>query len=135
VSSAPLTVTLHPTGALDLARAPAFAVDAAQEIREGRAVIVDLSGVCFIDSTGVAMLLNALRRATRAGVGFAVICPDGQPRRTIETLRMLDALNVGADEAEAVTRMRRRDVGHAGVGGSSPDGSYAPRRSTPCTLQ
>jgi anti-anti-sigma factor len=69
-------------------------------------VIIDLGGVSFIDSSGVASLVNALRRATRAGLGFAVICGDGQARRTIETLRLIDTLNVGADEAEAMRHMR-----------------------------
>jgi anti-anti-sigma factor len=105
VSDAP-TVILRPIGVIDLARAPALAVDAATEIRAGRHVIVDLSGVSFIDSSGVASLMNALRRATRAGLGFAVICGEGQARRTIETLRLIDTLNVGADEAEATRRMR-----------------------------
>ena len=100
------TVILRPIGAIDLARAPALAVDAATEIRAGHHVIVDLGGVSFIDSSGVASLMNALRRATRAGLGFAVICGDGQPRRAIETLRLIDTLNVGADEAEATRHMR-----------------------------
>jgi len=100
------TIILRPIGAIDLARAPALAVDAATEIRAGRHVIVDLSGVSFIDSSGVASLVNVLRRATRAGLGFAVICGEGQARRTIEMLRLIDTLNVGADEADATRRMR-----------------------------
>jgi hypothetical protein len=51
--------------------------------------------------------MNVLRRATRAGLGFAVICGEGQARRTIETLRLIDTLNVGADEAEATRRMHQ----------------------------
>jgi anti-anti-sigma factor len=101
------TVILRPIGAIDLVRAPALAVDAATEIRAGHHVIVDLSGVSFIDSSGVASLMNALRRATRARLGFAVICGEGQARRTIETLRLIDTLNVGADEAEATRRMHQ----------------------------
>jgi anti-sigma B factor antagonist len=100
------TIILRPIGAIDLACAPALAVDAATEIRAGHHVIIDLGDVSFIDSSGVASLINALRRATRAGLGFAVICGDGQPRRTIETLRLIDTLNIGADEAEATSRMR-----------------------------
>jgi anti-sigma B factor antagonist len=101
------TVILRPIGDIDLARAPALAIDAATEIRAGRNVIVDLSGVSFIDSSGVASLMNALRRATRAGLGFAVICGEGQARRTIAMLRLIDTLNVGADEAEATRRMHQ----------------------------
>src|SRR3954447_13134264 len=44
-----------------LRRALAEALDKARG-----AVVVDLSGVEFIDSTGLAALLNALRRLTRA---------------------------------------------------------------------
>jgi adenylate cyclase len=42
-------------------------------------VLLDLSAVEFIDSTGVSMLLNALTRMTRAGRRLALACPAGSP--------------------------------------------------------
>ena len=42
-----------------------------------KSVIVDLSHVGFMDSTGLALLINANRRLTLRRKGFAVVCPPG----------------------------------------------------------
>jgi|SRR3954452_23492487 anti-sigma B factor antagonist len=100
-------VVLRPIGDLDITCSPRLAVDAGAEIRAGRDLIIDLTDVTFMDTTGAATLVNALRRATRARVGFAIVCPDGQPHRAMTTMRLLDTLNVAADDAAARERMRR----------------------------
>lgn len=99
-------VVLHVGGELDFGHAPPLAVEAAAQIRAGRDTIIDISEVTFVDSTGAAMLLNACRRATRAGVGFAVVCPPGPARRTIEVARLTDSLKVCPDHATALQRLR-----------------------------
>jgi anti-sigma B factor antagonist len=48
------------------------------------AVVLDLCEVNFIDSTGIGVLLNALRRLTRQGRLFAVVCPPSPVRRVFE---------------------------------------------------
>jgi anti-sigma B factor antagonist len=100
-------VVLRPVGDLDITCSPGLAVDAGAEIRAGRDLIIDLTEVTFMDTTGAATLVNALRRATRARVGFAVICPGGQPHRAMTTMRLLDTLNVATDDDAARGRMRR----------------------------
>jgi anti-sigma B factor antagonist len=47
-------------------------------------VIIDLTEVTFLDSAGVAMLMNALRRLEYAGRRLLVVCPRGSVRRTLE---------------------------------------------------
>src|SRR4051812_50225763 len=42
-----------------------------------KAVVVDLSRVGFMDSTGLALLINANRRLSVRRKGFAVVCPPG----------------------------------------------------------
>jgi anti-sigma B factor antagonist len=70
-------------------------------------LIVDLSGLSFIDSTGISILLNTLRRLDRAGHKLAVVCPAGPPRRVFEltgleeTLRISDALDVAQSKLVA----------------------------------
>lgn len=45
---------------------------------------VDLSGVSFMDSAGLALLLGLLRQATRAGGGLVVVSPSRPVRLLLE---------------------------------------------------
>jgi anti-sigma B factor antagonist len=66
-----------------------------------RAVVVDLSQVGFIDSTGLALLINANRRLTLRRKGFAVVCPPGPLRRVFEITDMVETLRVCPDRESA----------------------------------
>jgi anti-sigma B factor antagonist len=59
-----------------------------------QSLIVDLSGVHFMDSTGLGLLLGAYRRMKRRGRGFAVVCPGGPVRRIFELTDLVDTLRV-----------------------------------------
>jgi anti-sigma B factor antagonist len=48
------------------------------------AVLVDLSGCEFIDSTGLSLLVEAKRRLGDASRAFGVCCPDADVRRLLE---------------------------------------------------
>jgi len=66
-------------------------------------VVVDLSAVDFMDSTGLALLLNAHRRLARREKGFAIVCGGGPVRRVFEITDMMGTLNVREDRDAAVT--------------------------------
>ena len=68
-----------------------------------RAVVVDLSNVRFMDSTGLALMLNAARRLTRRRVGFAIACPDGPVRRAFDVTGLDECFKItdGVDDALA----------------------------------
>jgi anti-sigma B factor antagonist len=66
-----------------------------------RSVIVDLTHVGFMDSTGLALLINANRRLSLRRKGFAVICPPGPLRRVFEITDMIDTLHVCPDRESA----------------------------------
>ena len=68
----------------------------------GHPVVVDLSAVEFIDSTGLALLLNAHRRLARREQGFAVVCGGGPVRRVFEITDMVETLGVRRDRETAV---------------------------------
>jgi anti-sigma B factor antagonist len=111
------TTVLRVSGTLDIATAPGFGIRVAELIRRGENdIVVDLSDVTFLDSTGLSVLLNINRRATRARLGSAVICPDGRPRVPIRIARLEDTLRVRDTETEAlrcVEELRRRAPGDA----------------------
>jgi anti-sigma B factor antagonist len=66
-----------------------------------RSLVVDLSQVDFMDSTGLALLINANRRLTRRSKGFAVVCPPGPLRRVFEVTDMVETLHVCPDRDSA----------------------------------
>ncbi len=66
-----------------------------------KSVIVDLSHVGFMDSTGLALLINAHRRLTLRRKGFAVVCPPGPLRRVFEITDMIETLHVCPDHESA----------------------------------
>ena len=67
-----------------------------------RPLVVDLRGCDFIDSTGLSVLLNAKRRLTRRGRGFAVVCPPGHVHRILEVTQLLEALGCHGSREEAL---------------------------------
>jgi anti-sigma B factor antagonist len=69
-----------------------------------QSVVVDLSGVDFMDSTGLALLINANRRLSLRRKGFAVVCPPGHLRRVFEITDMLETLGVSPDRESALAR-------------------------------
>lgn len=89
-------------GELDIATAPRMIAalnDAFAELE--LPLVVDLSSVNFMDSTGLALLINAYRRVKRRGQGFAIVCPGGPISRVFEIADMVDSLHVCPDRASA----------------------------------
>ena len=77
-------VVLRLYGELDMVTAPALAsvVDTALD-SEPVAISLDLSGVTFVDSTGLNVFVSAHRRATSTGCSFALRAPRRAVLRTI----------------------------------------------------
>lgn len=89
VSRADGTVTVRFEGELDMTAADA----AAAVLREAgagapRAVVVDLQGLTFMDSTGVRLLIDAYRRSSGAGHAFAVRDGAGPARRVLRLVQL-----------------------------------------------
>ena len=89
-------------GELDIATAPRLISvlnEAVQDVLH--ALVVDLSKCGFMDSTGLALLINAHRRLTRRSKGFALVCPPGPLRRVFEITDMVETLHVRPDRESA----------------------------------
>jgi anti-anti-sigma factor len=89
-------------GELDIGSA-ARLLGALNEIinRVPKPLVLDLSKVGFMDSTGLALLINARRRLGRRGHGFAVVCPHGSLRRVFEMADLVEILHVCPDRSSA----------------------------------
>jgi len=91
------------TGELDAASAPALRERLAEVATRGSGpLVIDLTALDFIDSTGLILLINAKRRLTRRARGFALVCPPGHVRRVLEVTQLLDALDCHASRHDAL---------------------------------
>jgi anti-anti-sigma factor len=91
-------------GEIDIATSPRLIAALNEVVTDtSGAVLVDLSGVEFMDSTGLALLVRAQRRLSRRRRGFAVVCPDGPVRRIFELTDMVQTLHVRPSREAAVS--------------------------------
>jgi anti-anti-sigma factor len=68
---------------------------------ETRDVVLELSNVTFIDSSGIAALLRCRKELDKAGIGFSVVGARGLPLTVLEITGVLSYLSVPAPTAEA----------------------------------
>lgn len=71
-------------GEVDMASAPDLR-DALEALIDGgrTRLVVDLSSVDFMDSSGVGVLVGAHRRLEESGGGLALVCGEGPVRRVL----------------------------------------------------
>jgi anti-sigma B factor antagonist len=88
-------VAVSVQGELDLLTAPKLLAELSVLLREEAAdVVLDLVDTVFLDSAGLAILLNLQRRVERGGKRLRVMCEDGPVRRVIEFARLEEALGL-----------------------------------------
>jgi anti-sigma B factor antagonist len=89
-------------GEIDIATAPRMIAALNEVLAEIESpLVVDLSSVVFMDSTGLALMMNARRRVTRRGQGFAIVCPPGPIARVFEIADMMETLRIFPDRESA----------------------------------
>jgi anti-anti-sigma factor len=78
--------TVVVSGDVDLATGPAIDQSIRESVSEEGvgAVLVDLAGVGFLDSSGIALLLKGRRLAAESGVAYRVIGANSMTRRVLE---------------------------------------------------
>ena len=91
-------------GELDVTEAAEVAASLAMVAASGRDVIVDLEGLEFIDSSGLAALARARQHARRAGCDLLLAAPQRQVLRILAITRLVDVFAVHAcvDEAAGI---------------------------------
>jgi anti-sigma B factor antagonist len=81
---------IAPTGDLDLADGPAFRLALSRASGESSGhLVVDLSQVEFIDSTGLGAVVETSHRLQRQGRTMAVVAPRGSAAALLLTLSNL----------------------------------------------
>ena len=100
-------------GEIHVSTAPEFSAMLNATVEGGRtSLVLDLTDVMFIDSTGLSVLLNALRQVTHAGGQMAVVCSNPTVLRLFEITRLDTTFDIHAELEPALALVQ------AAAGGS-----------------
>jgi len=93
------TTTVVLTGELDAATLPELTA-ALPEPDAGTALVFDLRGLAFMDSTGIRLLMNLDIRSRSEGWTLAVVNTAGPVQRVLDLCRIPDRVRTVSDPAE-----------------------------------
>lgn len=89
-------------GEIDLDRAPRVRKLLLEGVAQKRHLMVDLSQVTYIDSSGIATLIEALQHASNQGTRLALIAVSPQALRVFELARLDKVFALHPDLATAL---------------------------------
>lgn len=96
------------SGEIHLSTAEPLSEAIAGALDDGRtAIVLDLEDVGFIDSTGLSVLLNGLRRVTRARGRMAVVCVNPTVLRLFTITKLDTTFDIVDTRAAALERVHR----------------------------
>jgi len=100
-------------GEIDLSNAGSLLEDLAAAVPNTAAgLLIDLTALEFLDSSGIHMLYDLAERLATRQQGFAVVLePGAPPRRAIEVSGIEPAAWIHADRSAAVTALGGSDDG------------------------
>ncbi len=106
------TRVLTATGEVHVSTAPELAEHLTEALAAGRTrIVLDFSGVEFIDSTGLSVLLNALRRLGRVGGALSLVCTNPTVLRLFEITRLDATFDIVSTRDEALQHVAGRVAG------------------------
>ncbi len=110
-ASHPQVIVVAPSGEIDLATAPQLREGLEQaELQAPSGLIIDLSGVGFIDSTGIGELVGCHRRCQEQGRPLAFVVPGGTITKILRVTGMDSVFDLHQDEASAAESVSRVDA-------------------------
>jgi anti-sigma B factor antagonist len=99
----PGATILYVTGEVDVTKAPKLRDALIEEISSGvRHVVVELSQVEFMDSTGIGVLVGAKRRLDASGGRFNVVAPSTSVAKVLHLTGLYRAWQVAPTVADAL---------------------------------
>ena len=95
------------SGEIHVSTAPEFQRRLEAAISRGKtAVVLDLTETEFIDSTGLSVILNGLRRVTRQRGRMAIVCRNPTVRRLFEITRLDSTFDIHETREDALRTAR-----------------------------
>jgi anti-sigma B factor antagonist len=102
-------------GELDVATVPRLADPLREAIAAGKtALVVDLGELTFLDSTGLMVLLNGLRRVVRQGGNLVIVCTNPTVLRLFDITGTATTFTVVGSRNDALTAARGNGAGGSG---------------------
>jgi anti-sigma B factor antagonist len=96
------------SGEIHVSTAPRFRLALDEVIARGDGTLVlDLSAVEFIDSTGLSVLLNGLRLLNQRNGSMALVCTNPTVLRLFEITSLDTTFDICSDRAAALARVMR----------------------------
>jgi anti-sigma B factor antagonist len=89
-------------GEIDLEHSPRARELLLEQVARKRRVLVDLSDVEYIDSSGIASLVEAFQKSKRAGSGFALAAVNPAALRVMQLARLDRVFQIFASVAEGL---------------------------------
>ena|SRR3989338_6050661 len=94
------------TGDVDLQHSPDARKILLQCVEKKRPILVDLSGVGYIDSSGVASLVECLQSARKAGYKLALVSVSDSAKRVLQLARLDRVFTVCETIEEGLEKVR-----------------------------
>jgi anti-sigma B factor antagonist len=102
-------------GEIHLSTAPDLSERLSEAIDNGSAaVVLDLSDVGFIDSTGLSVLLSGLRRVTQMQGNLALVCANPTVLRLFQVTSLDETFDIFPVRAAACAHVAQRAGGSSG---------------------
>jgi anti-sigma B factor antagonist len=95
---------LDVSGNIDMSNSPEVRKALLRELREKSVtrVLLNLTGVDYIDSSGVASLVEGLKASRESGSRFVLFGLNASPREVLKISRLLKLFEVYDDESQAM---------------------------------
>ncbi|WP_433262919.1 STAS domain-containing protein [Actinosynnema sp. CS-041913] len=90
------------TGEIDMLTAPELRADVLGRLDSDRTLVLDLSGVSFLGSAGLAVLVEASQHAKRRGTAFRVVAVERAVIRPLAATGLGEVFSVYGSVAEAL---------------------------------
>ena len=99
------TAIVDVSGDIDLASSPEVRKALLHEVRDNRRprVVLNLSDVRYIDSSGVASLVESLKASRDIGSRFILVGLSGPAREVLQLSRLVKVFEIYDTEVEALT--------------------------------
>lgn len=99
-SGGPVVVAFE--GDVDLDTSPAARKVLLECLARKRPIVVDMSGVSYIDSSGVASLVEAFQGARKAGLAFALASVSDAAMRVLQLARLDKVFTIRGSVEDAI---------------------------------
>ncbi len=93
-------------GDMDLDSSPGARKALLDTVAKGKPIVVDLSQVGYIDSSGVASLVEALQAARKKGVGFSLAALSEAAGRVLQLARLDKVFTIHGTVDDAVANTK-----------------------------